>query len=119
MELVYTNEKENQFFPIYKEIRSGAVAKSYMRKDFPRNEEMGKYFPIYKEVVSYIRLCNCSIMNFLIYGEVLIFFFISVGKKKPLYCCRWNSSNPRLPFSLHRDTICTSPSLFFVFLLSI
>ncbi len=61
------------------EIQSGAVAKSYMRKGFPIYEEMGKYFPIYKEAVSYIWLCNCSILNFLIYGEILIFFFISVG----------------------------------------
>jgi hypothetical protein len=50
----HTDKKENQFFPIYKEIQSGAVAKSYMRKDFPINEEMGKYFPIYKEAVSNI-----------------------------------------------------------------
>ncbi len=45
--------KKINFFPIYKEIKSGAVAKSYMRKDFPINEQMGKYFPIYKEAVSY------------------------------------------------------------------
>ncbi len=31
----------------FKEIQSGAVAKSYMRKGFPIYEEMGKYFPIY------------------------------------------------------------------------
>jgi hypothetical protein len=42
------------FFPIYKEIQSGAVEKSYMRKDFPIYDEMGKYYPIYKEAVSYI-----------------------------------------------------------------
>ncbi len=47
-------KKKNNFFPIYKEIQSGAVAKSYMRKVFPIYEEMGKYFPIYKEAVSYI-----------------------------------------------------------------
>jgi hypothetical protein len=50
----YTDKKERHFFPINKEIQSGAVAKSYMRKDFPTYEEMGKYFPIYKEAVSYI-----------------------------------------------------------------
>jgi hypothetical protein len=32
--MVYTDKKENQFFLIYKEIQSGAVAKSYMRKYF-------------------------------------------------------------------------------------
>ncbi len=74
----YTDKKENKFFPIYKEIQSGAVSKSYMRKGFPIYEEMGKYFPIYKEAVSYVWLCNCSILNFLIYGEILIFFFITV-----------------------------------------
>jgi hypothetical protein len=50
---LYTDKKENRFFPKYKEIQSGAVAKSYMRKGFPIYQEMGKYFPIYKEAVSY------------------------------------------------------------------
>jgi hypothetical protein len=48
------HHKKRNFSPIYKEIQSGAVAKSYMRKGFPIYEEMGKYFPIYKEAVSYI-----------------------------------------------------------------
>jgi hypothetical protein len=48
-----TVKNKNNFFPIYKEIQSGAVAKSYMRKGFLIYEEMGKYFPIYKEAVSY------------------------------------------------------------------
>ncbi len=41
---------------IYKEIQSGAVAKSYtrMRKGFLIYEEMRKYFPIYEEAVSHI-----------------------------------------------------------------
>ncbi len=30
----YTDKKEKQIFLIYKEIHSGAVAKSYMRKGF-------------------------------------------------------------------------------------
>jgi hypothetical protein len=47
-------KKKINFFPIYKEIQSGAVAKSCMRKGFPIYEEMGKYFPIYMEAVSYI-----------------------------------------------------------------
>ncbi len=53
-EIRCTDKKENQFFPIYKETQSGAVAKSYMMKGFPIYEEMGKYFLIYKEAVSYI-----------------------------------------------------------------
>jgi hypothetical protein len=39
----HTDKKENQIFLIYKEIQSGAVAKSCMRK--------GKYFTIYEEAV--------------------------------------------------------------------
>ncbi len=74
----YTDQKENQIFLIYKEIQSGAVAKSYMGKGFLKYEEMRKYFPIYEEAVSHIWLCNCSTLNFLIFEENLIFFFISV-----------------------------------------
>ena len=49
-----TDKKENQIFLIYKEIQSGAVAKSYMRKGFLIYEEMRKYFPIYeKPLVTY------------------------------------------------------------------
>jgi hypothetical protein len=49
-----TDKKENNIFPIYKEIQSGAVAKSYMRKGFLIYEEMRKYFPKYREAVSHI-----------------------------------------------------------------
>jgi hypothetical protein len=48
----------------------------YARKGFQIYEEMCKYFTIYDEAVSHICLCNCSILNFLIYEENLIFFFI-------------------------------------------
>ncbi len=34
--------------------------------------------PIYEEAVGHIWLCYCSILDFLIYEENLIFFFISV-----------------------------------------
>ncbi len=63
---------------MYKEIQRGSVAKSYMRKGFLIYEEMCKYFPVYEEAVSHIWLCNCSILNFLIYKENFILFFISV-----------------------------------------
>jgi hypothetical protein len=49
-----TDKKENQIFLIYKEIPSGAVAQSYVRKGFLIYEEMHKYFPIYEEAVSHI-----------------------------------------------------------------
>jgi hypothetical protein len=38
----YTDKKENYIFLTYKEIQSGAVAKSYMRKGFLIYEEMRK-----------------------------------------------------------------------------
>jgi hypothetical protein len=50
---LHTDKKENQIFLIYKEIRSGAVAKSYMSKSFLIYEEMRKYFPIYEEAISH------------------------------------------------------------------
>jgi hypothetical protein len=50
----YTDQKGNQTYLIYREIQSGAVAKSYMRKGFLIYEEMRKYFPIYEEAVSHI-----------------------------------------------------------------
>jgi hypothetical protein len=49
-----TDKKENKVFLIFKEIQSGAVANSYMRKGFLIYEEMRKYFPIYEEAVSHI-----------------------------------------------------------------
>ncbi len=55
--LLYTDQKENKIFLIYKEIQmgSGASAKSYMRKGFLiYSEEMRKYFTIYEDAVSHI-----------------------------------------------------------------
>ncbi len=49
-----TDKKENKVFLIYKEIQSGAVSMSCMRKGFLIYEEMRKYFPIYEEAVSHI-----------------------------------------------------------------
>ncbi len=46
-----------------------------MRKGFLWGN--AQIFP--QEALSHIWLCNCSILNFLIYEENLIFFFISVG----------------------------------------
>jgi hypothetical protein len=38
---------------MYKEIQSGAVAKTYMRQGFLIYEELLKYFPIYEEAASH------------------------------------------------------------------
>jgi hypothetical protein len=87
MIITYIDKKENQIFLIYKEIQSGAVAKSYRRKGFLIYEEMRKYFPLYEEAVSHIIcLCNCFILNFLIYDENLFFFFISVTDRFIISC---------------------------------
>ncbi len=52
---VFTDKNEKKIFLIYREIQSGAVAKSFLIY-----EEMQKKFSIYEEVVSHIWLCNCS-----------------------------------------------------------
>jgi hypothetical protein len=39
---------------MYREIQSGAVAKSYKRRGFLTYEDMRKYFPIYEEAVGHI-----------------------------------------------------------------
>jgi|688.fasta_scaffold1876314_1 hypothetical protein len=46
---------------------------------------MHKYLTIYEEAVSHIRLCNRSLLNFLIYEENSIFFYISVYTTKHIY----------------------------------
>ncbi len=58
-----------------------------MRKGFLIYEEMSNYFPMYGEAVIYIWLCYCSILNFLIFKENFILFFISV---------RWYFKSKRL-----------------------
>ncbi len=74
-----TDKKENQIFLICKEIQNGAVAKWYMRKVSLIYEEMRKYLAIYEEAVSNIMTLQLlAFLNFLIYQENFIFFFISV-----------------------------------------
>jgi hypothetical protein len=45
MVIGYTDKKENHIFLIYKEIQSGAVAKSNMRKGFLIYEEIASISP--------------------------------------------------------------------------
>ncbi len=47
-------KKENEIFRIYKEIHTGSVAKSYMRKGSIIYEEVRKYLAIYKKAISHI-----------------------------------------------------------------
>jgi hypothetical protein len=44
---LYTDKKENQIFLIYKEIQSGAVAKSYMTNGLLIYREIFTHFLIY------------------------------------------------------------------------
>jgi hypothetical protein len=46
---ICTDKKEKKIFLKYKEIQSGIVAKSYVRKGFLIFEEMRKYFSIYED----------------------------------------------------------------------
>jgi hypothetical protein len=46
----HTDKKVNQIFLIYKEIQSGAVAKSYMRKGFLIHEKIKKNAQIFPHV---------------------------------------------------------------------
>ncbi len=50
----HTDKKENRIFLIFREIQSGAIANSYMRKGFLIYGDMRKHFPIYEEAVSHI-----------------------------------------------------------------
>ncbi len=80
----YTDKKENQNFPKYKEIQNGAVAKSYITNGLLIYGEMFPHFLIYWETLPHIWLCNCSTLNFLIYGEKIDFLFISVLVDVPI-----------------------------------
>jgi hypothetical protein len=57
----------------------GSVERSYTRKGFLVYEEMRKYLTVHEEAIGHIRLCTPSLLNFLIYEENLISFFISVS----------------------------------------
>jgi hypothetical protein len=50
----YTDKKENQNFPIYKEIQNGAVAKSYITNGLLIYGEIFPHFLIYWETLPHI-----------------------------------------------------------------
>jgi hypothetical protein len=56
-----------------------------MRTDLLIYDEMLKYLTIYEEAVNHIRLCNRSLLNFLIYEENSIFFFISAYSTRNIH----------------------------------
>jgi hypothetical protein len=51
---LHTDKKDIKIFLIFKEIKMGSAAKSYMRKGFLKYEEMRKFFSIYEDAVSHI-----------------------------------------------------------------
>jgi hypothetical protein len=75
-----TDKKEKKIFLIYKEIQNGAVAKSYMTNGILIYGKIFAHFLIYSigNPSSYMPLQLLRILNFLLYEENLIFFFISV-----------------------------------------
>jgi hypothetical protein len=74
------DKKENKISLIYKEIQMGSGEKSYMRKGFLIYEEMHKIFS------SYMTLHPIH-LNFLIYEENFILFFISVCCESEIVRC--------------------------------
>jgi hypothetical protein len=74
--------KFSSYTVLYKEIQSGAVAKSYIWKGFLIYEEMQKYFPIYEEAVSHIHMTLQLLHSefpYTVYEENLIFFLSVCG----------------------------------------
>jgi hypothetical protein len=67
----------------------GSGAKSYMRKSFLIYEEMRKYFTKYEEaLVIYSMTLHPIPLNFLIYEENFLFFFISADFFGGGFCLR-------------------------------
>jgi hypothetical protein len=84
----YIVKKENLIFLIYKEIQTGAVAKSYIRKGFLIYEEMRKYLVIFEEAVSHIWLCELLPSEFpYIRGKLnFLFYQCAVGGSRTEDC---------------------------------
>ncbi len=90
-------KRKFNFLFIYKEIQTGAVAKSYMTNGLL----MTKYLRIssytYEEALPHIWLCNRSHLNFLTYEENLLFFFYQWTV--PQLILPWYGRARRLPAS--------------------
>ncbi len=83
----YTDKKEDKIFLVFKEIQSGAVAKSYMRKGFLIYEEMRKNVPIYEDwggCQSYMTLQLIHSEFPYIWGK---FYFISYQCRLGVFFC--------------------------------
>ncbi len=94
------DKKENKIFLKYKEIQSGAVAKSYMRKGFLIYEEMRKYFPIYEEAVIVIYDFATAPIWISFYVRKIWFSFLSGGAPVSLtflFGTKRNAKRSRFP----------------------
>ncbi len=98
----YTDKKENEIFPIYEEIQSGAVVKSYMREGFLIYEEMRKYFPIYmrRSLVIYEFATAPFWISLYMRKICFLFYQCTPGEKSPdmvplpsVYCNRFGQIN--------------------------
>jgi hypothetical protein len=77
---VFNQPTLKKTFLKYKEIQKGAVAKS-CEEGLPNilgNAQIFSHTYMRRPLAIHIWLCKCSLLNFLIYEENFIFFFISV-----------------------------------------
>ncbi len=80
----YTDKEENQIFLIYKEIKGGAVAKSYMTNGLLIYGEIFAHFLIYLEALPHIWLCNSPAPLWIsLYMRKIWFSFLSVYPISP------------------------------------
>ncbi len=107
-------KKENHIFLIYKDIQSGAVAKSFMRKSFLIYVERRKFFLIYEEAVAYMsKQLRHSEFPY-IWGK-LDFLFYQCGRGLKFLSCRLVGSNPPSP-AIKAPSLPLSLSFFSIYL---
>jgi hypothetical protein len=82
-----------------------------MRKGFLIYEEMRKYLVIYEEAVSHIRLCNCSLLNFLHMRKIYFLFYQCRIEYEIYHAVRRCANNPPIP-SVPDPDIIGSPQQF-------
>jgi hypothetical protein len=75
---LYTDKKEKKIFLVYTEIQKKSVAKPYMTNGLLIYGSLFSHFLIYSEALPHLRLCNPSHLNFRLYEENFLFFFIKV-----------------------------------------
>ncbi len=88
----HTDKKENQVFLTFREIQSGAVAKSYMTNSLLIYGEIFAHFLIYQESLPHIWLCMLHSEFPYIWGKFdFLFYQCSVDDVSDKYRCRSDS----------------------------